>query len=72
MPLYPFILLGAIFLLVVIVPPLVSAYLDQQRESYSKRSPGSPDRGIESPRTSGDEGSGSAKESSARRDDSSG
>jgi hypothetical protein len=32
-PLYPFILLGAIFVLVVVVPPLVAAYLDQKREA---------------------------------------
>jgi NADH:ubiquinone oxidoreductase subunit 3 (subunit A) len=33
MPLYPFILLAAIFLAVMILPPLIAAYLDHRRES---------------------------------------
>lgn len=32
MPLYPFILLGAVFLAVLILPPLVAAYVDYRRE----------------------------------------
>lgn len=32
MPLYPFILLGAVFLGVMILPPLVAAYVDYRRE----------------------------------------
>lgn len=35
-PLYPFILLGAIFLAVLILPPLVAAYIDHRRELRRK------------------------------------
>jgi hypothetical protein len=31
-PLYPFILLGAMFLAIIILPPLVAAYIDYRRE----------------------------------------
>jgi hypothetical protein len=35
-PLYPFILLAAIFLAVLILPPLVAAFLDYRREAGSR------------------------------------
>jgi hypothetical protein len=37
MPLYPFILLAVLFLAIIIVPPLLGAYLDYRRELSRER-----------------------------------
>ena len=60
MPLYPFILLVAILVLVVIVPPLVAAYIDYRHQTHLE----------ESTARSGHNSTGSG--SRRRRDDQSG
>lgn len=43
MPLWPFLMLGGIFLAVLFLPPLVAAYIDFQREETRTPVPSGPD-----------------------------
>lgn len=37
MPLYPFILLGGLLVVLIVMPPLLAAYIDYRREGVRER-----------------------------------